>query len=100
MNSETEWARKQQKSTDGTLVEAAENWNELIEGCNPEDFYESLRNLILENLCGDSYFTEDKIHILRKSIEKKMKFLGFNQRLGLTCHRKKKKNLLHWIMMD
>ena len=78
MNSETEWARKQQKSTDGTLVEAAENWNELIEGCNPEDFYESLRNLILENLCGDSYFTEDKILILRKSIEKKMKFLDYS----------------------
>ena len=78
INLETEWARKQQKSTDGTLVEAAENWNELIEGWKPEDFYESLRNLIMENLCGDSYFTEDKIHILRKSIEEKMIFLDYS----------------------
>jgi len=78
MNLQTEWARKQQKSTDGTLVEAAENWNELIEDENPEDFYESLRNLIMENLCGDSYFTEDKILLLRQSIEKKMQFLDYS----------------------
>ena len=78
MNLETEWARKQQKSTDGTLLEVAENWNELIEYNKPEDFYESLRNLIMENVCGDSYFTEDKIHILRQSIEKKMLFLDYS----------------------
>ena len=78
INLETEWARKQQKSMDGTLVEAAENWNELIEDGKPEDFYESLRNLIMENLCGDSYFTEDKIHILRQSIEEKMIFLDYS----------------------
>ena len=78
INLETEWARKQQKSTDGTLVDAAENWNDLVEDGNPEDFYESLRNLLMENLCADSYFTEDKIHILRQSIEEKMKFLDYS----------------------
>ena len=78
MNSETEWARKQLKSKDLTILEAAQGWQEVIEDCNHEDLYESLRNLILENLCGDSYFTEDKIHILRKSIEKKMKFLDYS----------------------
>lgn len=77
INLETEWAKKQQRSTDGTLVETAENWNELIEDGKPEDFYESLRNLIMENLCNDSYFTEDKIHILRQSIEEKLKFLDY-----------------------
>ena len=78
MDLETEWARKQQKSTDGTLFEAVENWHELVGDGKPEDIYESLRNLIMENVCGDGHFTEDKIHILRKSIEEKMMFLDYS----------------------
>ena len=77
MNSEMEWAKVQQKRVGDTIIETAEEWNELTEDDNPENSYEALRNLILENVCQDGYFTEDKTDMLNQAIIEKLKFLDY-----------------------
>ena len=77
MNSEMEWAKVQHKCVGDTIIEINEQWKELVEDDNPEDYYESLRNLILENVCEDGHFTEDKTDMLNEAIIEKLKFLDY-----------------------
>ena len=79
LSMEMEWAKIQLKSTDeDTIVETAASWKELTEDGTEEEYYESLRNLIIYNVCADEIYTEDKIEDFQEAIKEKLKFLDYS----------------------
>ena len=78
LTAEMEWAKMQMDSTDGdTIVETAASWEELTGHGSEKDYYQSLRNLIMKNVCGDGIYAEAKIEDFQEAIKEKLKFLDY-----------------------